>query len=204
MTEDVLIVSKTHMSSGICVGGLILRDNRYVRLLDRGNKNQPNDTDFEIGTVWSINFINRASLTPPHIEDIIILNKNFVKNIDDISSFLLGISLIDWEGHIDTLFGGKIKWTQKGSGFIDETNLPSQSVGFWKTDKELIKNESYGKIRYDYPNGDNLRSLKFVGLIPAIEIIPSGTLLRISLARWWNNDGDTENRCYLQLSGWYL
>ena len=34
--------------------------------------------------------------------------------------------------------------------------------------------------------------------------IPLNTLVRISLARWWVPAGMSEERCYLQLSGWYL
>jgi len=34
--------------------------------------------------------------------------------------------------------------------------------------------------------------------------IPADTLLRVSLARWWDNEGRHEERCYLQLSGWYV
>jgi hypothetical protein len=41
---EVIIVSKTHMSNAACVGGLVLSNNRYVRLLNPGNYNQPTDT----------------------------------------------------------------------------------------------------------------------------------------------------------------
>ena len=43
-----------------------------------------------------------------------------------------------------------------------------------------------------------------MGFAPKINKIPAGTLIRISLARWWKpDDVDIEHRCYLQLSGWY-
>ncbi|MDO4783365.1 MAG: hypothetical protein Q4A09_09155 [Capnocytophaga felis] len=204
MREKVLIVSKTRMHNALCVGGLVLKNNRYVRLLNRGNKNQPSDTDFEIGNVWDINFVNRNPLIFPHIEDIIVLDKIFIENINSVLSFLQEKNIIDWAGHIDNLFDKKIKWSISGSGFIDERDLPNRSVGFWKVDRELKKSGFDGKIRYYYPNEYNLRSLTFVGLIPAIDVIPAGTILRVSLARWWKKDENTEKRCYLQLSGWYL
>ena len=28
--------------------------------------------------------------------------------------------------------------------------------------------------------------------------------IRLSLAHWWSKDGETEERCYLQVSGFYL
>ena len=42
--------------------------------------------------------------------------------------------------------------------------------------------------------------------IVPIKVIPAGTLVRVSLARWWrpeDSEPNFEERCYLQLSGWY-
>jgi ATP-dependent DNA helicase RecQ len=46
----------------------------------------------------------------------------------------------------------------------------------------------------------------FVGFQEPVEVIPAGTLLRVSLAHWWRprEDADVEPRCYVQLSGWYV
>ena len=81
--------------------------------------------------------------------------------------------------------------------------MPEQSVGFWVADNALTKKE-YNGVRYNYPNTNGWRSLKFVGFDTPVNIIPAGTILRVSLARWWKQDENTEERCYLQLSGWYL
>jgi len=205
MKTEVVIFSKTRMSNAVCIGGLVLENNRYVRLLNKGNQNQEINTDFSIGGVWYIDFINRNPITPPHIEDTIVIDKTFVRNIDDITTFLTERNLIDWNGDINNLFEGKIKWTEKGSGYINDENLPKQSVGFWIADKNLTKREdSYNNIRYDYPSSEGRRSLKFIGFDIPIDVIPAGTILRVSLARWWKPDENTEERCYLQLSGWYL
>lgn len=48
--------------------------------------------------------------------------------------------------------------------------------------------------------------IPYVGFEPAVDLIPKGTLVRVSLARWWrphDSPPDMEERCYLQLSGWY-
>ena len=45
--------------------------------------------------------------------------------------------------------------------------------------------------------------MPYVGFEEAVETIPAGTLVRVSLARWWDTNGTTEDRCSLQLSGWY-
>jgi len=195
------------MSNAICVGGLVIENNRYVRLLNPGNYNQPRDTNFSVGEIWNIDFEDRNNVIPPHIEDVIILNKKFFCNldVDYVGDFLTRKNLIDWNGHIDNLFEGKIKWTNRGSGYINKENVPKQSVGFWISDKELTKKEIFNNIRYNYTNSNGWRSLKFVGIGSPIDIIPVGTILRVSLARWWKQEGNTEEeRCYLQLSGWYL
>jgi hypothetical protein len=67
----------------------------------------------------------------------------------------------------------------------------------------LTKRIFYEKVRYGYPKTTNWRSLPYVGFEEAAEIIPAGTLVRVSLARWWDTNGTTEERCSLQLSGWY-
>ena len=68
-------------------------------------------------------------------------------------------------------------------------------------DKDLIHRNQYGKHYYYY---NNIR-IKFVGYQSLVERIPAGTIIRLSLATWWSgdNDGKGEDRCYLQLSGWY-
>jgi len=48
------------------------------------------------------------------------------------------------------------------------------------------------------------RRFPYVGFEPKVNLIPAGTLMKISLARWWKpEDSDMSERCYLQLSGWY-
>ncbi len=51
---------------------------------------------------------------------------------------------------------------------------------------------------------DNIYNIPYAGVTQAIQRIPKGTLIRVSLARWWNKDDKTEERCYLQLSGFYI
>lgn len=204
---EVLIVSKTHMSDAACVGGLVLSTNRYVRLLNPGNNNQPANTDFEVGDVYDLNFTDRSNIYPPHVEDVIILSKKFLRSIPNLTNFILQRNIVDWNGHIDVLFDGLLDWTESGSGFIPfEEEMPGQSVGFWITDKDLIRVNLKNKIRYRFPNGRNFRNITYVGHQEAEEKIPAGTLLRVSLSRIFPPDGsnfDTPRGYYLQLSGWY-
>lgn len=202
---EILITSKTHKGKAACVGGLVLENNRLVRLLNPGNWDQYADTDFDIGDVWDIQFYDRQDVEPPHIEDIIIQSKQYLRQID-INNHLLNCGVSIFRGSPNQIFNGRLGWTGNGSGYLGHReNLPSNSVGFWISDMDLTLDED-GK-HYNYPPANAFTSTKrfpYVGFAPTINIIPQGTLMRISLARWWKpEDSELSERCYLQLSGWY-
>ena len=205
---EVLIVSKTHMSHNACVGGLVLSNNRYVRLLNNGNYNQPTDTDFEVGDIWDLTFTNRAVLQPPHIEDVIITAKTFLRREDNMPNFIRQRNIIDWNGHITIVFGGILHWPNSGSGYIAlGGQMPNKSVGFWVADHDLIRVTFDSKTRFRYPNGNNYRNISYVGYQDTIATIPAGTILRVSLSRIFPPENSTiqaPRGYYLQLSGWYI
>lgn len=203
----VIILSKTEMNNGqVCVGG-ITSTGQYVRLLDPYANNQPKDTQFAPGQMWDIKFMERPNVRPPHIEDILclqqILKEDIVSPIS-IKEFLEDKKVTIWRGHPDNLFDGLIQWTENGSGYIDEAGgLPSHSVGFWISDKALLRKENNG-IRYLYPQSSGWRSIKYKGFDMPLDRIPAGTLIRVSLARWKSFMENEPPKCWLQLSGWYL
>lgn len=203
---DVLIVSKTRMSRNVCVGG-VLENGRFVRLLDLYGQNQPVDTIINIGDIYAIEFFERPNITPPHIEDILVtsaLYRSSLKSFSDIINYLKEHNVPFEEGGIDAIFDNRLSWTSNGSGYISETmGLPEHSVGFWLPDQNLTKlNEYNNKIKYSYGISP-IRKLAFVGLQEPKETLTAGTLVRLSLARWWSPNNNIEKRCYLQLSGWY-
>ncbi len=205
---EVLIVAKTHMSNAACVGGLVLSNNRYVRLLNPGNYNQPADTDFEVGDVYDLTFIDRTNIHPPHIEDVIISSKTFLRRVDNMSTLLTQQNVIDWNGHINNLFDSLLSWTNSGTGYIPSGgSMPSKSVGFWVADKDLVRvSFENNKVRFRYPNGTNYRNISYVGYQDTLATIPAGTILRVSLSRIFppeNSEITTPRGYYLQLSGWY-
>lgn len=201
---DVIIVSKTHMSNAACVGG-VLANGKFVRLLDSDGHNQDSDTDIEVGEVYTISFSERADKTPPHIEDILVHSMTYkftFESIDKMVEYLTSkLKVKIWKGSSDVLFDGNLQWTSGGSGYISESGgIPNNSVGFWIPDKDLKRNDFNERVRYSYPL--RWRNISYVGFQNPIDIIPAGTLVRVSLARWWSPNDD-EERCYLQLSGWY-
>jgi len=206
MMEKILITSKTRKGKAACVGGLIISNNRFVRLLNPGNWDQYADTDFDIGDIWEISFTDRQNIEPPHIEDIIIHSKSYIGKIDNFTNFILNSGIKIFRGIPNNIFNGLLGWTSLGSGYIEnKNNLPNNSVGFWISDKDLRLDDD-GK-HYIYPSSSIFSRIKrfpYVGFEPKIQIIPKGTLMRISLARWWKpEESEMNERCYLQLSGWY-
>lgn len=198
---NVLIVSKTKMRNAVCVGGLLLPYNANIRLLNPGNRNQPEDTDFEIGQIWDMRFIKRNPITPPHYEDRIILEKKRNGQIENISNLIKERNLIDWTESPTELFGKKLLWTDRGTGYCTEKNgFPKQSVGFWVSDQDLELYQSYGKYRYRYSSDYHF---PYVGLQNPIDKIPAGTIIRMSLTRPADVKGDGLIASWLQLSGWY-
>ena len=202
----VLIVGKTRMQNSACIGGLLLKDNKSVRLLQQNESNYPKDTDFVIGQVWEIEFTPRSNVVRPHVEDILVNSRTFVKNIPMLRNFLPG-RIRPWTGSPDNLFDRRIMATSNEGGYISEsTGIPVCSTGFWIPDQTLVKIYSGNKVRYRYLGVSSVREMTYVGFADPIESISSGTLVRVSLAHWWrppDADETFEFRCYLQLSGWF-
>jgi hypothetical protein len=203
---EVLILSKTHMHGGKCCVGGIARDGRYVRLMTATGENQSDNTELAPRQVWEIEFVGKQGLVPPHIEDVLIQSKKIkgtLKPEAKILDFVKNAKATVWEGEPDVLFDNMLKWTDNGSGYINKSALPAHSVGFWIADKDLEKTIYYDKPRYRYRSSKGWRSIPYVGFDEPIEVIPAGTLIRVSLARWWDTKGTTDFRCPLQISGWY-
>ncbi len=203
---EVLIVAKTHLTEGACIGALD-RNGRCLRLLDETGGHQHANCPFNVKQVWEITSRKANKLIPPHVEDVKVLHKEYRRMLREGQTMLQVLdrcSVRVWKGSPEVLFDGYLAWSKGGSGYISRTGgIPKQSVGFWVSDKDLFKYNVYERIRYRYPDWRHLRSLPFVGFDTPDEIIPAGTLLRVSLARWWDKEGETEERCSLQLSGWY-
>ncbi|WP_281233100.1 dual OB domain-containing protein [Flavobacterium gelatinilyticum] len=200
---NVLIVAKTKWGEYFCIGGIEIDTNKYLRLMDLNGGYQPSNTPFKVGQIWDIEYKSTPG-TPPHIEDVKVILKNHIDTVNP-NQYIIDNCRI-WKGDLNDVYDSKLKWNN-GSGFLNDPNdLPINSVGFWQTDKDLILSENFGKPCYTY-NYNNIlkrnKKMPYKGEVPAIHTIPAGTLIRLSLAKWWSKDQNTEPRCYLQLSGWY-
>lgn len=226
MARKILIVSRTQMKNGVCVGGIDLNSFELIRLHNERGGNLTVDIPYQIGEVWEMNVdFPWNPRVRPHVEDRMTIPLSLFGHLSmqDISRFLKGdlvgvtipqrdskyISsfLIDGEnikskivtGTLSTTFEGKLKFSGRAS-YIGKENISNFSTQFWISDKPLYHRVSFEKHYYVYDN----TYIRFVGFQDKVEVIPAGTIIRLSLANWWDGDGSGEERCYLQLSGWYL
>ncbi|MDR1895207.1 MAG: hypothetical protein LBR10_00260 [Prevotellaceae bacterium] len=209
--SKILIVSKTRLSNDlVCVGGIDMEKSLSVRLLDRnGYHETTSDCPYNIREVWEVEYI--SSPRPlPHSEDINVRSRkktDILKQDISILDILRKCNFNVYTGSIRNVFEGKLKCTGSGSFYISEESVPQNSTCFWICDKNIARQDYRSKIKYNYNDGSRSWGYKisYVGLDenPA-QIIQQGTLVRLSLAHWWSpDDSEDEERCYLQLSGWY-
>ena len=200
---EVLILSKTkYGSTQYCIGGINIKNNEFIRLLQPNGYYQPLDTPLNIGDLWDINYTKSPHIHEPHNEDVFINNFKFIEKIYNLESYIKTLNIPIWKDSITNIFDGKLLWTYGGKGYLSANvkNYPVHSVGFWISDKDLIFN---GKD-YIYRNTSEEKQVVYKGNLEPISIIPKGKLIRMSLAKWWSpQDSNIEARCYLQLSGWY-
>ncbi len=199
----VLIVSKTQMRNGVCVGGINEDTNELIRIHNERGGNLTADAPYEIGDRWRMTVETAWNVRPaPHTEDkqttpFFKIENVGIQGIKDYvyrNSTLLRVA----RGSIVNAFQGSLHFART-KNYVDKSNIPPYSTEFWIADQDLVHSVQFDKHYYFY---DNVR-IKFVGLQPPVNRIPAGTIIRLSLANWWD-DGCGEERCYLQLSGWYL
>ena len=200
---EVLILSKTQYgATKVCVGGICLNNKQFIRLLNQGGYYQPADTHFNIGDIWDITFTINPNRIEPHNEDVTIHNYKFIRKIYPLETYIKNMGVPIWQNNIVNIFEGKILWQRNGKGYFSKkiNNYPSHSVGFWVSDVDL----HYSNGFYIYENNGITSQIVYKGNQTILQIIPKGRLIRLSLAKWWKpTDSDIEERCYLQLSGWY-
>ncbi|MDE0299760.1 MAG: RecQ family ATP-dependent DNA helicase [Candidatus Poribacteria bacterium] len=203
----VLIVAKTRMGSGACIGA-ITEDGKSVRLIPYGA--DPHDganREYEIGDVWEICAKPASQLAPPHTEDIVVYNKNRLREAKDLIGSIERF-MPSMHGSPFGLYEGLLQTTGDGALYVTEkSGIPLYSTTFWRPDVSLERNTEGRRIHYCYPTKNGGCTFAYVGFEDRpLEVIPKDTLLRISLARPWRpkDRPNDELRCHAQISGWLL
>ncbi len=205
----VLIVAKTRMGGGACIGG-ITETGKSVRLIPfNADPHDGANREYNVGEIWEISAEPETSLIPPHNENIVVHKKSRLHTTKDLKDLESTIELLmpPKIGDPRELYEGLLKTTDSGSLYVPPRgDIPPYSTTFWRTDQQLSLEREMRKLRYHYPTGNGGCTLTFVGFQKPLETIPAGTLLRVSLAHWWKprDTRNTEERCYVQLSGWFL
>ncbi len=185
------------MRGGVCIGALTLRG-KSLRLKDANGAFPPSNSPYDIGGIWEVRGESKPE-EPPHVEDFWVIAAEHQGLERNVRRFILD-HVQPWRGGLDATFEGLLQFTSNGSGYIAQrTGVPGNSTGFWVPDRILEKDEAGNKVYFRYAG----QRMAYVGFEAAPPRIAAGTLVRLSLARWWTNDPGFEERCYLQLSGWF-
>ncbi len=204
-TEKVLVVARTRMGNDYVCVGAISASGEHLRLMNQNcwadhDANSP----YQIGDWWSVQGQPCGEQKPPHVEDFAVAARAKLGVQNDLDDYLRS-TVHAWNGPIDVLFDGKIRFTSSGGGYISPDDVPREATGFWMPATRLTLNTD-ARGRLGYYTDDGYRHLNYVGTDTAIPEIAAGQLVRVSLARWWkpnNAEESFELRCYGQLSGWY-
>ncbi|MEX1019118.1 MAG: DNA helicase RecQ [Litorilinea sp.] len=206
-TDKVLIVGKTRRKSSVCIGG-ITYSGRSIRLESDAGPFSDELRDFYLGEVWEVTYRPKPDLVPPHVETVIYSQRTLVESAQPLDSIaFIEQHMPPVEGGVDSLFAGLVNRAPSGVLYINRaTGVPPCSTLFCRSDLPLKLDLNYARgYRYRVGDAENAPSLVYTGFAPPPPSLAPGTLLRISLARWWRppDNPEEEERCYLQLSGWF-
>ena len=205
----VLIVAKTRMGKGACIGA-ITEKGKSVRLVPfNADPHDGANREYEIGDIWEITGELETSLIPPHNENFVVHKKSRLHTTENTKDLVSAIELLmpPKTGHPRVLYEGLLKTTGSGSLYVPAgDDVPPYSTTFWRTDQPLTRDTAAKRIRYHYPTENGGCTLTFVGFQEPLATIPTGTLLRVSLAHQWRpkDQPNIEERHYAQISGWFL
>jgi ATP-dependent DNA helicase RecQ len=202
--SEVLIVAKTRMKSGVCVGAIDLSLTKSLRLIPKGHLNQPEDSPLEVGDVYEVNYEMRNSLFP-HGEDADAEILRLIDRRKITLSMVKGCPTAI--GSSDDLFDRRLAWTASRKGYLDPGNPGSTfihySTQFWLPSTGLMRYEKDAGGRFHFWEPGTRRYIPWVGVANAPHRIDAGQLTRISLTRAFATSKMDHGVHWLQISGVY-
>lgn len=199
----VLVVSRTRMGSLHCIGGITRDEHRNVRLCPSdGIHGHPADAQYVVGDVWDLEMSPASELVPPHVEDVVVGAARRIASQLGIGRYLRqNIDVI--VGTADSLFEGKLIASGTHHLYVSHLDVPAGSVGFWQPPQDLTLEPGDRRL-YSVPWRDSDAHVKYVGVDEPPSVISAGSLVRVSLARWFRGGtGPGLEGCWLQISGVY-
>lgn len=189
----------------VCVGAHDLdAEFRSLRLLTKSGMNLREEDDIGPGEIWELDYTPHAEPDPPHVEDVLVGSG---RRIEKVSADELRKTILDhespWAGSSEELFERTVAGTPNGRLYVpSEGPLPTRSTGYWMPDAELIKRISFEKAKFLYLGDSPLNEFVWVGMTEAPVRIEQGTLVRVSLARWFS-PGSAPAGYYVNISDTY-
>ena len=202
----VLIVAKTRMGGGACIGGISFEGQSVRLVAANAATHEQAGLEYSVGEVWEVNATPAPHLIPPHVENMIVHERRRLGPMTDPIPFIERF-MPPRAGGIEALYEGLIQATATGVLFITaRTGIPPYSTMFWRPTEPLARADDAKRIRFRYPTSAGGHTLTFVGFQEPLPVIPAGAIVRVSLAHWWRpeTNPDVEERCFAQLSGWFL
>lgn len=199
---QVVIVGRTRMKTGLCIGAICEQTGRRLRLIPPHQHNQPIDCPYQVGQRWQLDCRPKPQPNGPHTEDVWVYAHTPLPNDVALLPFITQNNLIDWKGPIQQTFGGGLQLSPNGKCFFPADTPPRQSTGFWQTESPIIKGMRRGKHHYmcfDFPK---LAILPFAGEGTPHIYIPPLSIVRLSLSRLFTATEPQFQGYYLQFSGW--
>lgn len=215
----VVITARTRIKDrDICLGGIDLDSMRTLRLSTAQSRNFTNDSPFHVGSSWIIDYTNRPNCIAPHMEDVNVDAYTHIADTFDFSK-LFGANKLElrvWRDGPETLFDGVLTSemsqarTLAGGLYVFQGGkTPSMSLGYWSPNRDLRARRSRrhsGRVGFDVyyiddSGTDGTVRIVHSGFEPLPPTIPVGSMLSLSLARWWRPRGDSDQRerCALQI-----
>jgi hypothetical protein len=205
---NVLIVARTRLGKAVCVGGMTEDGGRPIRLFPEHGQFLPPDCPLQVGELWDMHLTAIPIVYPPHVEDHIHRPLRLEGRVATMRTFILNRQE-SWVGGPSSLFDGRLRFAHTGRAFVSRAPpLPRQSVGYWVIPDPLsvdLDEREHAIYRGAVHDDSKERALvvPYVGTADPARELPAGTLVRVSLSRWWRAAQHVEERCYLQMSGWY-
>jgi hypothetical protein len=201
VNTNIVVLSRTLMSGGVCVGALDVVNDKMLRLLDdKAHKLLP-DAPYQVGQCYAIKYAQHYNIRAPHTEDAAVYEFNYLDDLEENDFDELISSLCNDNLSLEELFDGKLLWD--GSAHMEPGDTTDYSVQIATLDCDLTKSGDYFE---SFSWGAPTKRIKYVGARPLADLpnkLTAGTRIRFSLARFWDKDKDGNLRAYLQLSGIY-
>jgi len=189
----------------VCVGGHDLDDGfRSVRLLTKGGMNLKEEDAIAPSQVWEVEYQPHSEPDPPHVEDVLVSTGRLLEQLPIGETVRLILAHeTPWSGGPEEVFDGTVEGTPSGRVYVPgEGPLPTRSTGYWLPDDFLTRYMSFDKPKYHYQGESALNEFTWAGMTDAPDEIESGTLVRVSLARWFNPSSAPAGY-YVQISDTY-